>query len=75
MTGGWHYPEVAASLWMDEEKIIQVFKSGEGIAWDDHRHRLFCDSEALFRPGYRANLIPQWIGSQDVGLALGAQAW
>jgi len=57
--------EVAASLWMDEEKIIEVFKSGEGIAWDDHHHRLFCGSEALFRPGYRANLIPQWIESLD----------
>lgn len=55
--------EVAASLWMDEEKIIEVFKSGAGIAWDDHHHRLFCGSEALFRPGYRANLIPQWIES------------
>ena len=57
--------EVAASLWMDEEKIMKVFKSGEGIAWDDHHHRLFCGSEALFRPGYRANLIPQWIQSMD----------
>ena len=57
--------EVAASLWLDEEKIMGVFKSGEGIAWDDHHHRLFCGSEALFRPGYRTNLIPQWIQALD----------
>ncbi len=57
--------EVAASLWLDEEKITGVFKSGEGIAWDEHHHRLFCGSEALFRPGYRANLIPQWIHALD----------
>ncbi len=57
--------EVAASLWLDEEKIMGVFKSGEGIAWDDHHHRLFCGSEALFRPGYRTNLIPQWINALD----------
>lgn len=57
--------EVAASLWLDEEKIMGVFKSGEGIAWGDHHHRLFCGSEALFRPGYRTNLIPQWISALD----------
>ena len=60
--------EVAASLWLDEGKIREVFKSGEGIAWSEHHHRLFCGSEALFRPGYRANLIPQWIAAID-GLA------
>ena len=57
--------EVAASLWLDEDKIMAVFRSGEGIAWDEHHHRLFCGSEALFRPGYRANLIPQWLQSLD----------
>ncbi len=54
--------EVAASLWMDEEKIIEVFKSGDGIAWDKHHHRLFCGSEALFKPGYQHFLI-DWVRS------------
>ena len=57
--------EVAASLWMDEDKIIDVFKSGEGIAWQDHHHRLFCGSESLFRPGYRTHLIPSWVSALD----------
>jgi len=57
--------EVAASLWMDEDKIIDVFKSGEGIAWQDHHHRLFCGSESLFRPGYKTHLIPSWISALD----------
>lgn len=57
--------EVAASLWLDEEKISSVFKSGEGIAWSDHNHRLFCGSEALFRPGYKAFLTTDWIKTLD----------
>ncbi len=55
--------EVAASLWLDEEKIARVFRTGEGLAWGDHHHRLFCGSEALFRPGYRTHLVDAWIGA------------
>jgi 2-polyprenyl-3-methyl-5-hydroxy-6-metoxy-1,4-benzoquinol methylase len=57
--------EVASSLWLDEEKITDVFRSGEGIAWSDHHHHLFCGSEALFRPGYKAHLTNSWIKSLD----------
>jgi len=34
--------EVAASLWLDEEKIAALFRTGKGMAWGDHHHRLFC---------------------------------
>lgn len=53
--------EVAASLWLDEEKILEVFQTGAGIPWGDHHHRLFCGSEALFRPGYQAFLANEWL--------------
>ncbi len=55
--------EVAASLWLDEERIANVFRTGEGIAWGDHHHRLFCGSESLFRPGYKAFLTTDWISA------------
>lgn len=57
--------DVASSLWLDEDKVADVFRSGEGIAWSDHHHRLFCGSEALFRPGYKAHLTSTWIKSLD----------
>jgi len=57
--------DVASSLWMDENKVANVFRTGEGIAWSDHHHRLFCGSEALFRPGYKAHLTASWIKSLD----------
>lgn len=53
--------EVAASLWLDEEKIARIFRSGQGMAWGDHHHRLFCGSEGLFRPGYKTHLVGDWI--------------
>lgn len=55
--------DVASSLWMDENRIADVFQNGEGIAWSEHHHRLFCGSEALFRPGYKAYLTNHWIKS------------
>jgi len=55
--------DVASSLWLDEKKVTDVFRSGEGISWSDHHHRLFCGSEALFRPSYKAHLTTSWIQS------------
>lgn len=57
--------DVASSLWLDEDKVADVFRSGNGMAWSDHHHRLFCGSEALFRPGYKAHLTTTWIKSLD----------
>jgi len=57
--------EVAASLWFDEDKIANAFRTGDGIAWSDHHERLFCGCEALFKPGYKASLIADWIGALD----------
>ena len=57
--------EVASSLWMDEGRVTDVFRTGEGIAWSDHHHRLFCGSESLFRPGYKAHLATGWIAALD----------
>lgn len=57
--------EVAASLWLDEEKLLSAFKTGEGISWGQHHHRLFCGSESLFRPGYKAFLVDEWLQAVD----------
>lgn len=57
--------EVAASLWLDEDRIADVFRTGEGIKWGDHHHRLFCGSESLFRPGYKTFLVSVWVSAMD----------
>jgi len=53
--------ELIASLYADEEKILKAFKSGEGMGWHEHDHRLFEGTERFFRPGYKGHLVGEWI--------------
>ena len=54
----WHVP---ASMWFDEEKALEAFRTGKGIAWGDHDKRLACGVAAFYRNGYRASLVQQWL--------------
>jgi SAM-dependent methyltransferase len=54
-----------ASLYADEDQILEAFRSGGGMGWHEHDHRLFRGTERFFRPGYRANLVPEWIPTLD----------
>ncbi len=53
--------EVTASLWLDEEKVLNAFRTGNGVGWHEHHPRLFFGTEAFFRSGYKANLTTRWI--------------
>ena len=53
------------SLFKDEEKIIEAFKTGKGLGWGDHHHYLFEGTERFFKPNYVANLTQSWIPSLD----------
>ena len=46
-------------------KLIEKFRTGEGLGWHEHDHELFRGTEKFFRPGYAANLINNWIPSLD----------
>jgi 2-polyprenyl-3-methyl-5-hydroxy-6-metoxy-1,4-benzoquinol methylase len=50
-----------ASLYADEGRILEAFRSGQGMGWHEHDHRLFRGTERFFRPGYRGNLVSEWI--------------
>jgi SAM-dependent methyltransferase len=54
-----------ASLYADEEQILEAFRSGEGMGWHEHDHRLFRGTERFFRPGYKAHLVAEWIPALD----------
>jgi SAM-dependent methyltransferase len=62
MTGGFY---AAASVYHDEPKVAEAFRTGGGIAWQDHHNCLFCGTEKFFRPGYAANLVQNWIPALD----------
>jgi hypothetical protein len=40
------------SLFKDEEKIIEAFRTGKGLGWEDHHHYLFEGTERFFKPNY-----------------------
>lgn len=60
-----HAWNVPASLWFDEPKALEAFRTGRGVAWGEHDARMSCGVAAFFRNGYRANLVPQWLPALD----------
>lgn len=53
--------DTVCSMWMDEPKVIDAFRTGRGIGWHEHHHSLFCGCEAFYKTGYQANLATAWI--------------
>jgi len=58
MTGAFY---AITSLYHDEPKMLEAFKTGEGISWGDHHTCLFCGTEKFFSPSYEGNLITSWL--------------
>ncbi len=57
--------EVPASMWLDEHKAIEAFRTGAGIAWGEHNGRLFCGSAAFYRNAYQGELVQSWLPALD----------
>jgi len=57
--------QVPASMWFDEDKAVDAFKSGEGISWGDHDQRLYCGVAAFYRNAYRGSLVSEWLPALD----------
>ena len=57
--------QVIAAQNMAEPKIAQRFKTGKGLGWSEHDHRLFEGTERFFRPNYVGNLVANWIPALD----------
>jgi 2-polyprenyl-3-methyl-5-hydroxy-6-metoxy-1,4-benzoquinol methylase len=48
-----------------EPKITEAFRTGEGFGWHEHHEDVHVGCDAFFRPGYVAELLPNWIPSLD----------
>ncbi|MBN9455989.1 MAG: class I SAM-dependent methyltransferase [Bosea sp.] len=57
--------EVVQSMWVDEPKVEEAFRSGKGLGWHEHSTCLFRGTERFFRPGYNAHLTATWIPALD----------
>lgn len=62
MPHAWNVP---ASMWLDEDKTIEAFRTGKGVAWGDHVGRLHCGVASFYRNGYRASLVQEWLPALD----------
>jgi len=53
--------QVPASMWFDEDKAIEAFRTGKGVNWSDHDERLHCGCAAFYRNAYRSSLVSDWL--------------
>ncbi len=56
-----HAWNVPAAMWFGEEKALDAFRTGRGVAWGEHDGRLACGVAAFYRNGYRASLVSEWL--------------
>jgi SAM-dependent methyltransferase len=58
-----------------EPRLTEAFRTGAGVPWHEHHEDVFTGCDAFYRPGYVAELIPNWIPALDgVGAKLTAGA-
>jgi SAM-dependent methyltransferase len=57
--------ELIASAYLDEPKVTEAFRSGQGVGWYEHHECLFRGVERFFRSGYAAFLVQDWLPALD----------
>ena len=57
--------QVPASMWFDEDKAVEAFRTGRGVGWGAHDARLYCGVAAFYRNAYRASLVAEWLPALD----------
>jgi SAM-dependent methyltransferase len=57
--------QLTRSVYLDEPKIAEAFRTGRGVGWHEHSSCLFCGVEQFFRTGYRAHLVQEWLPALD----------
>jgi ubiquinone/menaquinone biosynthesis C-methylase UbiE len=57
--------QVVASMWADEKTSTEAIRTGKGVSWGEHDHRLYCGVAAFYRNGYRASLVSEWLPALD----------
>jgi 2-polyprenyl-3-methyl-5-hydroxy-6-metoxy-1,4-benzoquinol methylase len=53
------------SYFKDEDKLVEMFKTGKGLRWEEHHHDLFEGSALFYKPNYVGNPVSSWIPSLE----------
>jgi SAM-dependent methyltransferase len=56
---------VLGTMYIDKDKIVKAMRGDGALPWGDHHPCMFSGTEKFFRPGYRANLVPNWLPALD----------
>jgi SAM-dependent methyltransferase len=62
MPTAWQIP---ASMWFDEDKALDAFRTGRGVAWGEHDDRVHHGVASFYRNAYRASLVSDWLPALD----------
>jgi SAM-dependent methyltransferase len=62
MAGGF---TALVSTYADRAKLVEAFRSGQGVCWTEHCNCLFCGTDRFFRPGYKSHLLADWLPALD----------
>jgi len=57
--------EGIAACYADHDLLVNAFRTGQGVGWQEHDDRLFSGTLRLFRPGYAAHLVAEWLPALD----------
>ena len=57
--------DVPASMWFDQERTLEAFRTGVGVPWGEHDPRLQHGVAAFYRNAYGAALVPEWLPALD----------
>lgn len=53
------------SYFKDEDKFVEMFKTGRSLSWGEHHHDLHEGSALFYKPNYVGNLVNSWIPSLE----------
>jgi 2-polyprenyl-3-methyl-5-hydroxy-6-metoxy-1,4-benzoquinol methylase len=53
------------AFYSKEDALAEAFRTGEGVGWQDYGQGLFEGTATLFRPGYAAALVSEWLPALD----------
>ncbi|MGI8867532.1 MAG: class I SAM-dependent methyltransferase [Mycobacteriales bacterium] len=57
--------QMLSAVYTTEDDLYRGFRDGTGVGWDEHSDALYSGTAKLFRPGYLANLVAEWLPAME----------
>ncbi|MFG6194587.1 class I SAM-dependent methyltransferase [Nonomuraea sp. JJY05] len=53
------------SLYPTEDTLVDAYRTGDGVGWEEHEPTLYEGVATFFLPGYAASLVQEWLPAMD----------